>query len=460
MKMDGVRIQGVVKNLDGVRFNRLVRGASAYEVAVRNGFEGTEAEWIASLEDRAKHYADESEQWADDAASARSGAIDAASTAETHSNKAKVSEDNAKQSETNAEASAAKAKASENNATEMAGLAGRAKGEAEGYSAQAANSAQEAAAVKEYVDASVATAAKHAAAAKASEDVAKESGETATAKAAEIESCVSDAELAALNSAASANKSETFSKQSHQRYVDAANEANEAHSHMIGARDARDEAINMYGMTSDLHTSVKAHADVVATQRNESLEFMIAAETHARNASKSAQEAKEAAQKAGGVKTVNGQGPDENGNVQIETGGGSGAPADWNAAEGEPGHVLNRTHWVDPPGESESVLSETVAFASVMTASSAEPRFTIVPSVLTPIKLSPITKTLPLLSAAVYTASIPLRDSVANHFVNLTSVVPRASLQLSCRICSGVLTSTLPPFAIVNAWREALTASL
>lgn len=28
-------------------------------------------------------------------------------------------------------------------------------------------------------------------------------------------------------------------------------------------------------------------------------------------------------------------------------GGGGSAPADWNAAEGEPGHVLNRTHWVE-----------------------------------------------------------------------------------------------------------------
>ena len=300
-------------------------GKSAYEIALMHGFEGTEAEWIASLEDMAKQYADESEQWADHAARARGVAIEAASKAEISQGKAKVSEDNAKQSETNAAASAAEA-------TEMADLAGRAKTDsvqaaiiAQDYSAQAANSAQEAAAVKEYVDASVATAAKHAAAAKASEDVAKESGETATAKAAEIESRVSDAELAALNSAASANKSETFSKQSHQRYVDAANEANEAHSHMIGARDAMDEAINMYGMTSDLHTSVQAHADVVATQRNQSLEFMIAAETHARNASKSAQEAKEAAQKAGGVKTVNGKAPDENGNVQIETGGGGGS---------------------------------------------------------------------------------------------------------------------------------------
>lgn len=43
----------------------------------------------------------------------------------------------------------------------------------------------------------------------------------------------------------------------------------------------------------------------------------------------------------GAVQTVNGTAPDENGNVQIEIS----SQADWNAAEGEPGHVLNRTHY-------------------------------------------------------------------------------------------------------------------
>lgn len=44
--------------------------------------------------------------------------------------------------------------------------------------------------------------------------------------------------------------------------------------------------------------------------------------------------------KPGAVTTVNGVSPDENGNVQVETS----SQSDWNAAEGEPGHVLNRTH--------------------------------------------------------------------------------------------------------------------
>ena len=53
----------------------------------------------------------------------------------------------------------------------------------------------------------------------------------------------------------------------------------------------------------------------------------------------------------GGVATVNGVAPDENGNVQVETS----AQADWNAPEGTPGHVLNRTHWVEQNGENETI---------------------------------------------------------------------------------------------------------
>lgn len=53
--------------------------------------------------------------------------------------------------------------------------------------------------------------------------------------------------------------------------------------------------------------------------------------------------------KPGAVTTVNGMPPDENGNVQVETS----SQSDWNAAEGEPGHVLNRTHWTEGRGKVE-----------------------------------------------------------------------------------------------------------
>lgn len=42
------------------------------------------------------------------------------------------------------------------------------------------------------------------------------------------------------------------------------------------------------------------------------------------------------------VRSVNGKKPDANGNVAVESGSGGGATPDWNAAEGEPGHILNR----------------------------------------------------------------------------------------------------------------------
>ena len=44
------------------------------------------------------------------------------------------------------------------------------------------------------------------------------------------------------------------------------------------------------------------------------------------------------------VATVNGIEPDEDGNVEFEV---ETATPDWNAAEGEPGHIKNRTHWDD-----------------------------------------------------------------------------------------------------------------
>lgn len=44
------------------------------------------------------------------------------------------------------------------------------------------------------------------------------------------------------------------------------------------------------------------------------------------------------------VQTINGIVPDVNGNVVVESGG---MQSDWNAKEGEAGHVLNRTHWAD-----------------------------------------------------------------------------------------------------------------
>ena len=55
------------------------------------------------------------------------------------------------------------------------------------------------------------------------------------------------------------------------------------------------------------------------------------------------------------VMSVNGAAPDETGNVQLVIP--QPAQPDWNAAEGEPGHILGRTHWVEKG--SVEVLPET-----------------------------------------------------------------------------------------------------
>ena len=90
-----------------------VDGKSAYELAVENGFVGTEQEWLESLRyDHSEEFTKLAEQVKQDSVSA-SNSAQAASQSATN---AASSEVNAKQSETNAEKSAEAAKLSETNA--------------------------------------------------------------------------------------------------------------------------------------------------------------------------------------------------------------------------------------------------------------------------------------------------------------------------------------------------------
>ena len=104
-----------------------VDGKSAYELAVENGFVGTEQEWLESLRyDHSEEFTKLAEQVKQDSVSASNyaqaasqSATNAASSevnAKRSENASKQSEDNAKQSETNAEKSAEAAKLSETNA--------------------------------------------------------------------------------------------------------------------------------------------------------------------------------------------------------------------------------------------------------------------------------------------------------------------------------------------------------
>ena len=118
-----------------VRFFKLVRGASAYEVAVRNGFKGTEAEWIAHLEEQTKHYAEEfsnaAELSAQNAARSEANANAYAKRAEDAKEMARASETSAAQAEsrvymaqTNAQKAADRAEAAANSVDgKLAGLA-------------------------------------------------------------------------------------------------------------------------------------------------------------------------------------------------------------------------------------------------------------------------------------------------------------------------------------------------
>lgn len=104
-----------------------VDGKSAYELAVENGFVGTEQEWLESLRyDHSEEFTKLAEQVKQDsvlasnsAQAASQSATNAASSevnAKRSENASKQSEDNAKQSETNAEKLAEAAKLSETNA--------------------------------------------------------------------------------------------------------------------------------------------------------------------------------------------------------------------------------------------------------------------------------------------------------------------------------------------------------
>ncbi len=86
-----------------VRFNEMVRGASAYEVAVRNGYKGTEAEWVAELQENARRAEANAKQSEVNAEKSASSAAQSESNAAKSTKDANESAVKAAQSETNAE---------------------------------------------------------------------------------------------------------------------------------------------------------------------------------------------------------------------------------------------------------------------------------------------------------------------------------------------------------------------
>lgn len=206
-----------------MKFCEMVRGASAYEVAARNGFEGTEAEWVAALE---------------------GGAKDA---------------------QTAAQQAAAEAQAA-------AGRAGKAADSA-GENADAAAASAEAAAL------SAAMARSHAV--------------TAETRAADAQQARADAIAAAGDAAAAKQAAQSAAVEA----AEAGTKATQA------AQSAAAEANRAF----QIEQSIKQYESSAAASKT-------AAARSAADAARSAKAAKQ---------------------------------SDWNAAEGEAGHVLNRTHWVE-----------------------------------------------------------------------------------------------------------------
>lgn len=145
--------------------------------------------------------------------------------------------------------------------------------------------------------------------------------------------------------------------------------ASETKGYSEAAERAAGDALNFANAADQSAGNARLSAKTAADQAGQ-------AAGSAKEAKEAAEEARKIVDGADVVKSVNGQAPDKNGNVQIEVGTGSGvdvtakpgqlirvkevdeegkpteweavdpvAQSDWNAAEGEPGHVLNRTHW-------------------------------------------------------------------------------------------------------------------
>lgn len=149
----------------------------------------------------------------------------------------------------------------------------------------------------------------------------------AAKSAAEAAESAAKAEEAKENALVSAN-------QTHQAVISASNFVGHASAHAANAKTASESAQAAASRAENAERNTSSDREQVAEMKANTRQYQTAAansETNAKtsetNAAASAEEAKKAAEEAknaGGVKTVNGQKPDENGNVEIEVGSGSG----------------------------------------------------------------------------------------------------------------------------------------
>ena len=184
-----------------------VIGASAYELAVKNGFEGTEEEWLenlrydhsdefAILAEQVRNNTNTASEAAQTAAIAANTAANAANAANTSAERAAESESSASASEEAAAASERKAKDSETaagqsafNAADSAGAAATAKNEAEKAKNAAELAAGNASASETNAKASEGAAAKASADAIAAKEEIRASADQITKNTSDIAEC-------------------------------------------------------------------------------------------------------------------------------------------------------------------------------------------------------------------------------------------------------------------------------
>ena len=258
---------------------------------------------------------------------------DSENNAQAHAVAAAESETNAKLSEGKALQSESNAKASENAAANSSSSAENAAAAAEGAVVAAKNFASTAAQSEANAKISEGNTGRSEQNAKKSEDNAKTSEENAKVS-----------ETKALTSEGNAYRSETSAKESEDRSRLAA----------VAADEAADEAVNAARNAA----ASEGNAHVSETNARESEKNAASHEAGAKESAENAANSAEAARKSAESIDLPKPTPDDAGKAIVvnENGTGfefgkAGETPDWNAKEGEPGNVLNRTHYTFKPYE-------------------------------------------------------------------------------------------------------------
>lgn len=256
---------------------------------------------------------------------------DSENNAQAHAVAAAESETNAKLSEGKALQSESNAKASENAAANSSSSAENAAAAAEGAAVAAKNFASAAAQSEANAKISEGNTGRSEQNAKKSEDNAKTSEENAKVS-----------ETKALTSEGNAYRSETSAKESEDR----------SRLAEVAAGKAADDAVNAARNAA----ASEGNAHVSEANAKESEKNAASHEAEARRSKESAANSAEAARKSAESIDLPKPTPDDAGNAIVvnEDGTGfkfgkAGETPDWNAKEGEPGHVLNRTHYAYKP---------------------------------------------------------------------------------------------------------------